>query len=734
MESFRSAVRALRSRPGSSALIVLALGLGIGANCALFTVVNGLLLRSFPFDRPAELVELTPPAPDMQSVDGPERFVAFVFNIAGESRFGYKVSPRLFEVLGVRPILGTGFEGGAPQVALSYDYWRRTSGDPAIVGTAMTISAKSYTIVGVMPAGFGLISRDGNVFVRDSEFSGGRSIARLKAGVTVETARTELERLVRGRAQVVPISRAYRRDNAGSLLLLQSAVLLVLLITCANAGTLRLSANLARRREFAIRTAVGASRGQLISQQMIESAILAGAGCALGLGVALASLGPLERALPASISRFLLGEQVLSIDANVFGFSAALALTAMLVAGLPAALSSLRFDVMSVLRDSARGSGPGRQRMAQGIVAAEIAVAVVLATAAGLSLKSVARLEAADLGFSADQVLRAMVDVKPAALGPLVARVEALPGVEHVGLVAPQVFPFGGPLVRGARFAIDGRPDTEARAELYTANPAYFRAIRLPLLRGRLFDRTEPAPVVLVSDVVARRHWPDGGAVGAVIRFGEGPAMTVIGVVGDVRNPVGADVQPTAYRPLAPGERGAVTLMIRTANVPMALAAALEAEVRAIDATAPRPRTADLETEVGAYLTPQRFTASLFGGFAIAGLLLAALGVYGVTQVWTRMRMPEFGVRLALGARPVNLMTIVLRSAARVCAWGVGVGLAGAFLAGRAIESELYGLDSADPWVFGVTTAVLTFASLAAAVAPAWRATKADPLAALKRE
>jgi putative ABC transport system permease protein len=417
--------------------------------------------------------------------------------------------------------------------------------------------------------------------------------------------------------------------------------------------------------------------------------------------------------------------------------------------GLAPALSALRFDVVSQLKESARGNAPGRQRFAQALVAAEIALAVMLLTGAGLMLKSLVHLANQDLGFDAQRVLRAAVSLWPqryaepakqaAAYDRILERVRSLPGVEAAALAAPQLFPFGGPRVRGAIFDIQGNASGEPRAEVYVASPEYFRLLRIPLLAGRPFNAADTlfsAPVALVSQAVARRHFSEGGAVGGRIRLRPGdassPWITVIGVTGDVRNPVGSGVQPTLYLPFAQRPAAACMLLVRARGDAPALAPQVLREWSAFDPTSPEPRVADLEQAVAAYISPQRFMTSMLGGFAAAGLLLAAVGVYGVMRYWVLARVGEMGIRAALGAQRSDVFRVVLIRAALTAVAGVMAGVAGALVLQRLIASQLHGVSPADPVVLAAVSLSTAAVALAAAAFPARFAAHIDPLAALR--
>jgi putative ABC transport system permease protein len=556
-----------------------------------------------------------------------------------------------------------------------------------------------------------------------------------------------------------------RPDSVQTLLLLQTAVGFVWLITCANIGNLLLARSSGRRREFALRAALGAARGQVIRQLLIESSLLAASGAALGLALANLSLGSLNATLPANVGRALRGAEALAIDQRVLAFTAGLSLLAVLLFGLTPAVHSLRFDVMACLRDTAKGAAPGRRRFGQVLVAAEVCLSLMLSVGAGLTLKSLVGLLRQYLGFSPDHVLRVTVELpearfplpeqRQAAFDEILRRVHGVAAVEQAGILAPQFFPFGGPRVRGAIFEIEGRPGEEPRAEQYVASPRYFAAVRLPLLKGRLFtaaDTAASAPVALISSVVAQRYWGDADPIGRLIRLrpgdAESPWITIVGVVGDVRNPVAFDVQPTLYRPLnqslgsgsqraSRAGNAAVSggiLLIRTAGEPLALADVVRGELRQVDPNGPEIRAADLAREVANYVSPQRFTTSLLGSFAGLGLLLAAFGVYGVMRFWVSGHIPQIGVRLALGAQPRDVVSLVVRHAARTVLLGIALGIAGSVALQRVIVSQLYGVSATDPWVFAAGAGVVALVAVAAALAPARWASRVDPLAALRHE
>jgi predicted permease len=544
---------------------------------------------------------------------------------------------------------------------------------------------------------------------------------------------------------------AFIPDTASTVLLLQTALMFILLITCANVGNLLLVRANSRRKEFAIRAAIGAGRWRALRQLMTEGALLAILGGAAGLMVSYLCIELLRTQLPGNISRRLRGAEALSIDHQVLAFTAGISLLIVFIFALAPALISMPANLMTCLRESAKGSSPPRQRLGQILIVVEIGLALMLLVGTGLTLKSLMGLRKVNLGFSADHVFRTALDLVPSryptarqkarVFTEIVQRLEKLPGVENVGVIAPQVFPFGGARVRGSLFQIFGHTDVEARAEVYTANPSYFHAVRIPLLKGRGFtdaDNAESTPVAIIGEIVANRYWKLDDPICRRIRLNadrtDSPWVTVVGVVGDVRNPLALEAQPTAYRPFAQNPTSGAVLMMRTSNDPMLLTNPVRAELRLIDPTMPEFRVANLEVEVANYISPQRFTTSVLGCFAGVGLLLASAGVYGVMRYWVSARIPEIGLRMALGANTRDVFRLVMGKAAAPSLVGIVFGIAGAVAVQKVIASELYGVSPLDPAVFAGVTAVMGFVALLAAFLPARSAARIDPLIALREE
>ncbi len=764
----RETLRVFRTQPGFSAAVMLALGLSMGANSALFTVVNALLLRPLPFPRTEELVEISLPERRVQ-IEDLERVrsiklagacAAWNFAVAGTDGvrmvYGYRVTPDLIPLLEVRPAIGralTRADFGMNVVMIGHEYWKSLGARPDITGQTLTLDGQVYSIAGVLPADFFLSVRDTRLIVpnlRNAE----RTIARLRPGVTPAQAQAEVASVVPGgRVQVTPLDRAFRSGDSRPMVLLLATAGFVLLITCANLANLQLVRGLARRREFAIRTAIGASHGRLVRQLTGECAVLAAGGAALGLLFTRALHDVILAILPVNIERRLAGADALALDARVLAFTAGVALVTMLLFGMLPALNSLRFDVMTAMRGAVRGSSRERQRFGQALVTAEIALALMLLAGASLTFKNLAQLQTQYLGFRPEGVLRAMTDFsatrypraqqRAALFDEVHRRLGGIPGVASVGIVAPQAFPFGGPGVRGSRFEIFGKPEVESRAEIYAANLAYLDSIQLPLLRGRWFtdaDTLSSPPVAVLSESVAHRYWGDEECVGHKVRLNSDRAdsvwTTIVGVVGDVKNPIADHWQPTTYRPFAQTPYSGATLMIRAAaGDPRSLVPSVRRELHAIDPTAPEFRiVAALDAAVRDYPSQQRFTTVLLAVFAAVGLALAAAGVYAVMRYWVASRTSEIGIRLALGAERSNVLRLVLGRAATAAAFGIAAGLGGAIALRKVMAAQLVGISAADPLVLGLVAAFILAVAVVAAWVPARRASRIDPGEALRAE
>ena len=775
MREFTQALRALWRDKAFTTIAIAMLALGIGANSALFTVLDAIALRPLPYEEPDQLIELSVSPRQVpldllanaQSLQGIAGFQSYGFNVVEDdgvvNTYAIRVSPNLFSVLGVQPALGRMIEpsdDGQPVVVLSYDYWRRRFGSYDILGESLIIDGQSRTIVGVAPADFTLQVRDAAFFV-PHDLDDARVVTRLQPGVTPSQAAADVQALLANaalpplapgesyRATATPLAEAFRPNTATTLWLLLGGGGVMLLIVCANLANLLLVRSHARSKELAVRAALGAGRMRLAKKLLAENVLVALLGGAAGLVVIAWMMPAFESVLPANITRVVRGAQGLNVDLRIVAFTFFVAMTTAIVFGLAPLRAAWRSDLAAVLRGASAAGAAGRGRFGMTMAAAEIALAVTLLTAAGLTIKNVFKLQARDLGFSAQNVLRVRFFLPEARLpstearrqrvAEVIDRVEATPGVELVGALGPQLFPFGGPRVTGSRFAIRGREGSEARAEIYTANPDYLRAVEIPLLAGRWIsgeDNADSLPVVVLSEIVAKTHWGRQDPLGALIRLDPSNPdelwRTVVGIVGDVRNPVGANLQPTGYIPLSQSQAQDVALMVKASSSATALAEPLRATLQAMDPSAPAPRIADLERAVDDYISPERFTTSIYSLLAALGLLIAGTGVYGVMAYWAKSRESEMGIRMALGARSSDILSVVLSSAARIVAAGLMLGLFGAWSLQRFIASELHDVDPFDPAVVLSVAIVMALVALGAALRPALRASRANPAVAIR--
>jgi putative ABC transport system permease protein len=814
-QDVRFALRTLWTNRGFALVAVAALALGVGANSAIFSVVNAVVLRPLPYKDPERLValwvglnqkgfeEIEVSAPEFtdfrtrsSSLEKVAAYSAGGFNMTGagepERIQGLQATAGLFPALGVAPLKGRAFTeeedrpGADAVVVISHSLWqRRFGGDPEVLNKTLTLDGQVCAVVGVMPASFHFPDNDTEIWkpiAFDAELLGPNNrgshflsaVGRLKDGVSFEQARTEVATLARTVGGESPTTyprglnatlRPLQEEVVGDavrkpLYLMLGAVGLVLLIACANVANLLLARAASRRKEVAVRTALGASRARIVRQLLTESLLLSLAGGSVGLVLALWGVDLLVALAPAGTPRV----EEIGLDARVVAFTFAVSLLTGLVFGLAPALHASKVDLNESLKDGTRGAteGPKRGRLRGLLVVAEFAIALVLLACAGLLIKSFARVREVSPGFDASHVLTMRVvlpeskykgyDEHRAFFSNLFARLRALPGVESVG--ANNLLPFSGG--GGSRtFLIEGRPappgQPKPEEQLRFVTPGYFESMRIPFMRGRDFTERDVngAPrVAVVSRSMAERHWPGEDAVGkhiayAGIRQGDKPDwIEIVGVVGDVKHR-GLDIEskPEIYVPVhqplfasRPTPPLSLYVVVRTSVDPASLARAARGEVLAVDAEQPVANMKTMEQRLAESVAQRRFQMTLLGLFAGVALLLAVVGIYGVMSYTVARRTHEIGVRVALGAQGRDVLRLVLRQGMWLTLAGVASGLAIAYVLTRLMSSMLYGVSATDPLTFALVSLILTAAALVACLAPARRATKVDPMEALRYE
>ena len=813
-QEIRHAFRLLVKNPLFTLVGILTLALGIGATTAVFTLVNALLVKPLPYEDPARLVLLfehfrdqhldtipvSPPEfleykAQVRSFDKLAAFDTATFNLTEgelpERVFGAKVSADLFPLLGVQPIRGRTFRpeenavGRDDVVVISERLWRRKfDRDPRVLGSKLMADGRAFTVVGIMPASFEfplpLFNITGAQFGEQADIwqplgftdkemkqRGSRSygvIGRLAPGVSPQQAQAELETVVAGMrarfkdnypqtdsfgATIYPLKEQVIGGMKPLLLILLGAVALVLLIACANLATMLLARATAREREMAIRVAVGASRSRLLRQALTESVVLAICGAGVGVLFAIWAIDLVKSIGTQTIPRL----SEVHLDGTVLLVTLAIAIATGLIFGLVPGLASGKPDLTESLKEGGRGSTSGRRhnRLRNALVIAEVALALVLLTGAGLLLKSFVRLENVNPGFNPRNVLTAEISL-PALRYPdkktqvnflteLERRVANLPGVKNVGLTI--ILPMSG-INSDSSFMIEGRPVNDAHPgpdeEIRLVSADYFRTLQIPLLQGRFFgkaDNLEAPLVVIINHALAERYWPNEDAVGKRIRVPtqEGPAWaTIVGIVGDLHHR-GLDqpVKPEFYVPLTQAPYPAVILAVRSTQDPTSLTNAIRHEVQAIDPTLPIAHVRTLEQVIADSIAPRRLSVTLLAVFAVVALILASVGIYGVMSFLVVQRTHEIGVRMALGAQRSDVLRLIIAHAGALIAAGTILGLIVAVLSTSALRSVLYEVSALDLSTFLFVTSILTLVALIASYIPARRATRADPMIALGR-
>jgi putative ABC transport system permease protein len=794
----RYALRRLMRTPAFTAGAVICLALGIGANTAIFTVINAVLLRPLPYAEPERLVGVW----ESNQLRGRERNVVSPANYrdwsaentvfsamaaiadgsanltgAGEPRevVVQRATAGLFGLLGLEPRLGRVFGAaedapGAPPVAVvSHELWeRQLKADPAIVGRTIRLDGSPVTVIGVMPPETESLARpdvwmplqlDPAVNYREVAGRFLRAAARLRPGVTLERAQTEMTTIA-GRlaaehpnfnshwsVNLVPLEEQLVGAVRRPLLLLGGVVLLVLLIACGNVANLRLAQATAARRDTAVHAALGAGRLVLVRRMLLESLLVALAGAALGVLLAWWGTDALVALAGSSVPRM----HEVVVDRRALAFTLAVAIGTGLISGLVPALRTTRADLHGDLRAGGRGMSSAGGRTRAMLVGIQVAASLVLLVGAGLLLKSFARLHQVDLGFNPEHVLTARVSLS----GPryadttsqvqffeaLVSRVRAIPGVQSAGAI--DWLPLGG-IGSATRMLIEGEPPTlpgeEPAASVRAVDAGFFEAMQIPVIRGRGIesgDRSGAVQAVVVNQSFARKYLVGRDPVGRRIRMEWGDTLvgTVMGVVGDIKHSgVDSAAAPTVYWAVAQFPSAFMTVVVRTAGDPMTYAPAVVAQVRALDAEQPVADVKSYDEWLGGALARRRFSMLLLGGFAGLAVVLTGIGLYGTTAYGVAQRTREFGIRLALGAAPRAVLWSVLRQALAVVGAGVVVGLIGALALSRVVRSLLFEVSATDPVVFVAIPAMLLVVGAVAGVLPARRATRVDPTVALRSE
>jgi putative ABC transport system permease protein len=804
MNDLRYALRMLVKTPGFTAVAVVTLGLAIGANTAIFSVVNAVLLRPLPYPHSEQLVRvfgsqpqlaLAPSSPanflewkdENQVFERIGTYVGQGFNLLGgdkpERVIGARVSADLLQLMGVQAALGRLFtndedqEGRGQVVILSHDFWRsRFGGDANTVRQTITLNDQSYTVIGVMPAGFAFPSTRTQAWVpiafnaaerktRDTNFID--VVARLKPGVSIEQARANMNAVARSQAErypktntgvgvkVVSLREHIVGDVRPMLVVLLGAVAFVLLIACANVANLLLARAATRQREMAIRGALGASRSRVVRLLLTESVLLAVVGGAVGLLLAIWSLDLLVSLKPANLPR--LAE--IGVNRTVFLFTLTVSVVTGLLFGVAPALQVSKMDLNEGLKESSRGGtdSPRRHRVRALLVVSEVALSLVLLVGAGLMIRSFSRLLAVDPGFKADHVLTAFVSLpvskypkreeQTAFFDRLLERLRNAPGVSAAGLVT-DIPLYGG---SSTGFDVEGHPEaapgTRPMTEYRLINSDYFAAMGMKLVKGRAFSRydNEAAPsVVIINETMAARYFAGEDPIGRRLYLSGDPKdlREIVGVVGDVRNyGVDAEVKPEVYVPFlqsAPnylsGVVSAMTIVVRSAIEPTALAAALREQVQALDKDQPVSEIRTMEWYLADSMAQRRFNMFLLGAFAGLALVLAAVGIYGVIAYTVTQRTHEMGIRIALGAKGGDILRLVFGNAMTTTLIGIALGLGAAFPLTRLLRSLLYQVSPTDPVVFAAIPLLLLSVAVIATYLPARRATRVDPIQALRTE
>ena len=800
IKDIRYATRTILKRPGFSLIAIMTLALGVGANSAIFSVVNGILWRPLPYPQPQQLVmawtnHQARGGPVQEWFSPPEiedwraqnrvfsQFAAlnnwvptFTGRDEPESLVGAAVSYDMLNLLGVTPARGRTFlpeedQPKAPNVAiLSDDLWRtRFNSDPNIVGKSISLNQDNYQVIGVMPAGFQFplipgvqVWRTLRPTLNPSCQRGCivlRALGRMKDNVTIEQAQADVSTIASRLATEYPDTNSkvgatlvpFHEQLVGSikrpLLVLLGAVGFVLLIACANVANLMLARAATREREMALRSALGASRTRVIRQLLTESGLLAFAGAATGLALAYALLRLLVNLSPPGTP----GLDQIAIDRYVLAFTVLIAAFTGIIFGLAPALQLSKVDLNRSLKDTGKGTPGGVRggRLRGALVIAEMALALLLLIGSGLLMKSFILLQRVDPGFNPDHVvtLRTILSRTPYPTPPhlvnfytqLLDRVKATPGVQSAATIS--TLPLSGNQT-DTNFLIEGRPaplpNQEPSAWFNSISPDYFQTMQLRMVKGRAFsenDNEKTPLVVIITEAMARKFFPNEDPLGK--RIGRGPDRwrEIVGVVRDVKHfSLDTDAPPTMYYPMRQAPARGMDLVVRTSGEPLSMAPVLRQQVWVGDRNLAIANLGTMKDLVASSITQQKFILTLLAGFAGLALLLAAVGIYGVMSYAVTQRTHEIGIRMALGASVGNVLRLVFRQGMVLTAIGIAIGIGLAFALTRLMKSLLFDVTPTDATTFALVALTLVLVALLACLIPARRATKVDPLIALRYE
>ena len=803
LQDLRYALRILWKNPGFTAVAVVALALGIGANTTIFSAFNALLLKPFSFPDPDSLVVVweRPPKTSTRNSVAPANFIsvreqntvfshlAIYNNNSLNLTEGDKperlevavVSPSLFDALGVRAAHGRTFaaeeeqDGRDKVVILTHDFWRRRyATDPAVVNRTLMLNGQPYTVVGVMAEDFNFPPTGNDIlipFTINDKVRGERGnhyvrmMGRLKPGITQAQADAELAAIAARLEAQYPdtnsnrtiatesLKASYVRGPRPGLIVLLGAACFVLLLACANVANLLLVRAASRSKEIAIRMALGAGRLRLVRQLLTESVLIALFGGALGLLFAVWGIDLLKAGIPASLSRYLPGWKNVRIDTQVFWFTLGVSLLTGLVFGLAPALQATKTDFNEALKDGGRTSGGfGRNRLRGALVVAEVAISLTLLIGAGLMIKSFYEMLRVEPGFKPESVLvldvalpRAKYEDETARVNfytQAVERVAALPGVQQAGAV--NILPLSRSNTDSA-FSVVGRAAPEKgrdpQANFRVVSPNYLDTMGIPLRRGRHIapaDRADSPNVILINEELAARQFPDSDPIGQRLDFGgekESGHYEIIGIVGNIKHEsLVEEIRPEVYTPLAQQPWHTMSIVVRAAGEPVQLAGAVQREVGGIDKEQPVYNVRTMERVVSESLAPQRVTMGMLGVFALIALVLASVGIYAVMSYAVTQRTHEIGVRMALGAQTGDIIKMVVGQGMLLAFVGIGIGLVCSYWLMQGLTIMLYGVSATDPLTFGLISLLLILVAFAANYIPARRATRVDPMVALRYE